>query len=178
MTAPSMSVQPATFADPLAKTGKSIMAAVHFGQAALTQALRGRRALLAARSETTDHDTHLMAGADWLKRSTNVCGGLASSKAYRFPWGWVPPYPETTGYIIPTLLNLSDETGNPEWQAMAVRMGGWLTSIQGKDGGFATYELGSGQKPDVFETGMILLGFNDVLADAERQGQSHIRIGS
>jgi hypothetical protein len=85
---------------------------------------------------------------------------VASSKAYRFPWGWVPPYPETTGYIIPTLLNLADETGSSEWQAMADRMGRWLTSIQGKDGGFAAYELGSGQKPDVFDTGMILLGFN------------------
>lgn len=160
MTAPAMSGQPAQFAASMPKSGKSIAAALHFGSLALTQALGGRRALLSARPETTDHDAHLMAGADWLKRSITVCGGLASSKAYRFPWGWVPPYPETTGYIIPTLLNLADETGDPELQPMADRMGRWLTSIQGKDGGFAAYELGLGQKADVFDTGMILLGFN------------------
>lgn len=144
----------------LPRAPRSILAAFHFGRRALTDTLSGRKALMAARPETTDHDKHLMAGADWLRRSISVCGGQASSKAYRFPWGWTPPYPETTGYIIPTLLNLSDETGDPQWQQMATRMGQWLTTIQGQDGGFAGYELGSGHKADVFDTGMILLGFN------------------
>lgn len=160
MTASSRSGQTDPFADPVPRSPRSLFAALHFGQTALTQTLAGRARLLAARPETTDHQTHLMAGADWLKRSINVCGGVASSKAYRFPWGWVPPYPETTGYIIPTLLNLADDTGNAELQVMADRMGRWLTSIQGQDGGFAGYELGSGQQADVFDTGMILLGFN------------------
>ncbi len=146
--------------DPVPRSHSPVQTVFHFARLSLTQTLRGRRPLLAARPETTPHDTHLLAAADWLKRSIAVCGGQASSKAYRFPKGWVAPYPETTGYIIPTLLGLRDETGDPEWQVMAARMGRWLTTIQGSDGGFAGYELGSGQKADVFDTGMILLGFN------------------
>lgn len=133
---------------------------LHFGSVSLSQTLRGRKLLLAARPASTNHDTHLVAGADWLKRSIAVCGGVASSKGYRFPWGWVPPYPETTGYIIPTLLNLSNETKDPEWSTIAERLGRWLVTVQAHDGGFAGYELGRGQKSDVFDTGMILLGFN------------------
>lgn len=132
----------------------------HFAKTSLVQTLRGRGPLIAAQPESTDHDRHLMAGANWLAQSIAICGGVASSKGYRFPWGWVPPYPETTGYIIPTLLNLSDATGDRQWHLTAENMGRWLTTVQAADGGFAGYELGSSQKSDVFDTGMILLGFN------------------
>jgi hypothetical protein len=133
---------------------------LHFATTSVVQTLRGRGPLIAAKPEATDHDRHLMAGAEWLGMSIDICGGVASSKGYRFPWGWVPPYPETTGYIIPTLLNLSDATGDRKWHLMAEKMGRWLTTVQAADGGFAGYELGSSQKSDVFDTGMILLGFN------------------
>jgi hypothetical protein len=142
---------------------ESMAASLHFGRRALAETLQGRGPLLQARPETTPHDLHLSAGADWLKKSIAVCGGRASSKGYRFPWGWLPPYPETTGYIIPTLLNLGDEMGDPAFHEMAVGIGHWLTTIQRYDGGFSAYELGSGQDADVFDTGMILLGFNALL---------------
>lgn len=135
----------------------------HFGSRALTEGLRGRKLLLNARPETTPHDKHLLAGAKWLKASIAACEGRASSKGYGFPHGWKPPYPETTGYIIPTLLNLGDEFGDPEYHEAAARLGRWLTTIQRPDGGFASFELGSGNDADVFDTGMILLGFNALL---------------
>jgi hypothetical protein len=137
-----------------------LTASLHFGRRALGESLRGRRLLLNADPKSTPHDLHLSAGASWLKTSIAACNGRASSKAYRFPRGWLPPYPETTGYIIPTLLNLGDVTGDEEVCDMAVALGRWLTTIQRQDGGFSGYELGSGQDADVFDTGMILLGFN------------------
>lgn len=139
----------------------------HFTNKSIAEALGGRTKILAARPEKTRHDQHLRAGADWLMRSIAVCGGEASSKGYRFPYGWMPPYPETTGYIIPTLLNLSDETGKVEYKAAAQRMGQWLTTIQRPDGGFCGYELGAAQDADVFDTGMILLGFNALIHQSE-----------
>jgi hypothetical protein len=139
---------------------ESLTATLHFSRRALAEALQGRGPLLDARPETTQHDLHLSAGADWLKKSMSACDERASSKGYRFPRGWMPPYPETTGYIIPTLLNLGDEMGDPEFQKAAVRLGSWLTTIQRQDGGFSGYEFGSGKDADVFDTGMILLGFN------------------
>jgi len=133
---------------------------LHFGVKSVADILRGKRPLIAARPDTTDHARHLDAGADWLMASIAACGGEASSKGYRVGRGWMPPYPETTGYIIPTLLNLGEMRDDPAFAATARRMGAWLTGVQRPDGGFSGYELGLQEAPDVFDTGMILLGFN------------------
>ena len=141
---------------------------LHFVQKSLSDALAGKEPLLAARPEATDHAAHLDAASDWLMRSVEACGGEASSKGYRFLKGWMPPYPETTGYIIPTLLALGDRSGDPKYAATAERMSNWLVGIQRSDGGFSGYELGRQEAPDVFDTGMILLGFNALLLRGNR----------
>ncbi|MEZ5815884.1 MAG: hypothetical protein R3D44_02250 [Hyphomicrobiaceae bacterium] len=108
-------------------------------------------------------DDHLAAAKAWLVRSIEACDGVASSKGYRFMKGWMPAYPETSGYIIPTLLSLAREDGEAGLGETAHRIGAWLTSIQREDGGFAGYELGARTEPDVFDTGMILLGLNALI---------------
>ncbi|WP_342069668.1 hypothetical protein [Yoonia algicola] len=157
-TGPSEDAAGSVYSEP--SFSAKLTASSHFSRRALVEALQGRRPLLDADPESIPHDLHLSAGATWLKNSIEACGGQASSKAYRFPRGWMPPYPETTGYIIPTLLNLGDVAGDKVFEEMALRLGRWLTTIQRQDGGFSGYELGSGQDADVFDTGMILLGFN------------------
>ena len=139
---------------------------LHFVGKSLSDTLSGLSPILAARPETTNHATHLTAGAEWLMRSVEACGGEASSKGYRFLKGWMPPYPETTGYIIPTLFALGDRSGEARFAQAAVRMGEWLTGVQQPGGGFAGYELGLQENPDVFDTGMILLGFNTLMRRA------------
>ncbi len=116
--------------------------------------------LIAPRARPQSDGVHLEAAAGWLMKSIEACGGNASSKGYRFLKGWLPPYPETSGYIIPTLLALSEETGDPEYRERALAIGRWLTSIQMDEGGFVGRELGKLDKPVVFNTGMILLGLN------------------
>ena len=138
---------------------------LHFGVKSVADVLRGKKPLVEARPETTDHQRHLEAGADWLIASIQACDGEASSKGYKIGRGWMPPYPETTGYIIPTLLNLGEFRNDPGLAATARKMGAWLTRIQRPDGGFSGYELGLQEAPDVFDTGMILLGFNALLRD-------------
>ena len=59
------------------------------------------------------------------------------------------PYPEVTGYIIPTLI----ECGERE---LAVELGHWLLSIQAENGAFRGPDDGACY---VFDTGQIVRGF-------------------
>ena len=108
---------------------------------------------------------HLEAAAAWLVRSIEACGGRGSSKAYRFLKGWMPPYPETSGYIIPTMFLMDRELGGSDFRLRAEAIGDWLISIQRSDGGFCGRELGVLDTPVVFDTGMILLGFNALICE-------------
>ena len=74
----------------------------------------------------------------WLGRaqdhSTTADGGVA--RHYSLLSGWGPSYPETTGYIVPTMLAWAEARGDEEALDRARRMLDWLTSIQLPDGGF------------------------------------------
>ncbi len=73
---------------------------------------------------------HLEATIAWLCRSQDVVGGSGSSSGYFFETGWGPPYPETTGYIIPTLLRYADRCGDSSYVDRALSMGDWEIDIQ------------------------------------------------
>jgi len=135
----------------------------HFIKRAVGDSVHARVAAAPLDGADRVADVHLDAAIGWLLRSIEVCDGKASSKGYRFMKGWMPPYPETTGYIIPTLLSLARERRSPGLAATAEAMGTWLASIQRPDGGFAGREYGIQSEPDVFDTGMILLGFNTLV---------------
>ena len=49
-------------------------------------------------------DGALQAAIDWLCLTHDVTDRRGSSKGYSLLHGWLPAYPETTGYIIGTLL--------------------------------------------------------------------------
>lgn len=100
---------------------------------------------------------HLMAAADWLGRSERPGGGSA---AHFTPiLGWSRAYPETTGYIIPTLLAVAGRVGDESHRARAVRFGNWLLSIQNSDGSWNGGKHPSKRpKASVFNTGQILKG--------------------
>ena len=122
--------------------------------------------LFAGQRRLAEDDIHLDAAITWLNRSIDACGGVASSKGYRFLKGWMPPYPETSGYIIPTLLALAEDKDDPTFRDRANAIGDWLSSIQMDNGGFLGRELGKLDQPVVFNTGMILLGLNALIRDA------------
>ena len=46
---------------------------------------------------------HLESALKWLCQAHEK-GACGVSAGYSFFRGWLPPYPETTGYIIPTML--------------------------------------------------------------------------
>lgn len=122
----------------------------------LTETLRDVRAV----DTTPQADReHLRSAIEWLHRTQDVtnCGGSAAG--YNLVLGWSGPYPETTGYIVPTLYNYADVTGSTEASERATQMASWLTTLQLDCGGFpAGVDPGPNPEPSVFNTGQILLG--------------------
>ena len=81
--------------------------------------------------------------------------------AYRYSLidGWGSSYPETTGYIVPTIIEYSSNTRDQELLKRAQLMLDWLVSIQLEDGGFKGGQIDAEQNvPVAFNTGQILLG--------------------
>jgi rhamnogalacturonyl hydrolase YesR len=97
----------------------------------------------------------------WLERaqdhSRTVDGGVA--RHYSLVTGWASSYPETTGYIVPTFIDVAQRTGNERYLDRARRMLDWLAAIQFPEGGFQGGLVDSVPRvPVTFNTGQILLG--------------------
>lgn len=129
------------------------------------------------------HAAHLASAVDWLCRAQDVrdghpdAGGV--SAGWSFEDGWLPSYPETTGYIIETMLAGAKVLQRPELVARAGRMIDWELSIQLPDGAFPGHFGEPGSRPVIFNTGQIMHGMvagytqlqrNDCLAAAVRAG--------
>ena len=100
-------------------------------------------------------------GVAWLgraqDRSASADGGVA--RHYSLVTGWGTSYPETTGYIIPTMLDYARLRGDAHARQRAQRMLDFLVSIQFPDGGFQGGSIGATPVvPVTFNTGQILLG--------------------
>lgn len=105
--------------------------------------------------------------ADWLGRAQDAsgCGGVSAyydlSKRR-----WAAAYPETTGYIIPTLFNYAAVTGRVEFHERALRMADWEADIQLPDGGVRAGTLdASTVAPTIFNTGQVLFGWARALEE-------------
>jgi Squalene-hopene cyclase C-terminal domain len=97
----------------------------------------------------------------WLERAQNASssadGGVA--RHYSAISGWAPSYPETTGYLVPTLLACAERTGRQDLVDRARRMLDWLVAIQFPEGAYQGGVIGAAPRlPVVFNTGQILLG--------------------
>lgn len=100
-------------------------------------------------------------GIAWLSRaqdrSLSQDGGVA--RHFSLLNGWATSYPETTGYIIPTMITYGQETGSRDAIARARRMLDWLAAIQFPDGGFQGGMVHQVPRvPVTFNTGQILMG--------------------
>jgi len=99
---------------------------------------------------------------EWLLRSIEVHDQNGSAAYYSF-WGdWKAAYPETTGYIITTLLDYADYTCEKRLEDYAYKLGEWLLSIQLDSGAWQGLQVDSPQKPVAFNTAMILDGISEI----------------
>lgn len=118
-------------------------------------------------------DSSVAAAMDWLAsaqdNSSSADGGVA--RHYSLIDGWGPSYPETTGYIAPTVLACSDSAGGGAMLDRARRMLDWLVAIQLPDGAFQGGTVADRPVvPVVFNTGQILIG---LAAAAGRFGEPY-----
>ncbi len=100
-------------------------------------------------------------GLAWLGRAQDASatqdGGVA--RDYCLSEGWAASYPETTGYIIPTMLAHAGLRREDPLRKRARRMLDWLVSIQLPGGGFQGGMVNqSPVVPVTFNTGQILIG--------------------
>lgn len=124
------------------------------------------RDLLRSGHEIRSDAEHLRAAMDWLCRAQDVtgCGGV--SGGYHYHDGWQPPYPETTGYIIPTFLRYAAFNGDESYIERAVRMGDWELEIQ-LPSGAVRGGIGTNDYPIVFNTGQVILGWTSLYGETK-----------
>ena len=93
----------------------------------------------------------------WLRRSIEVTGGQGSSHSWSPLFGWAKAYPETTGYLIETLLDYVVLKDDDSLRELAFQCANWLVSIQLPNGSFPGLLAGN-KEPSVFNTAQILFG--------------------
>ena len=116
-------------------------------------------------------DNAVDAAIAWLVKTHEVTGRRGSSKGYSLFDGWRPAFPETTGYVIGTLLARSAQTGSERLRSHAFEMGDWEIEVQGEDGGIMEGVVADPPgRSIVFNTGMVMHGWLDLyeLAGDER----------
>jgi uncharacterized protein YyaL (SSP411 family) len=137
-----------------------------------------------AAEEQQPHRAHLAAAIDWLCRAQDQRDGKSDAGGVAAGWsfedGWLPSYPETTGYIIETFLAASKLLDRPDLVDRARRMIDWELSLQQADGAFPGHFGEPGSHPVIFNQGQILhgmvagytqLGRQDCLDAAVRGGR-------
>jgi uncharacterized protein YyaL (SSP411 family) len=101
---------------------------------------------------------HLEAAAEWILRAQSATPDDGVSGGYSFEDGWIASYPETTGYIIPTLLAYAAYSGRGELQERALAMAAWECTVQLPNGGFPGHFVDRSNPPVVFNTGQVIFG--------------------
>jgi hypothetical protein len=139
------------------------------GRAAAAAVLTGRdvarlAAELARPRRASPPTSAVDAAVSWLCLTHDVTGRRGSSKGFSLVRGWLPAYPETTGYVVGTLLEYARrDTGRDELVARAQEMGRWEREVQASDGGVMEGTIGTGPRCSiVFNTGMVLHGWIDL----------------
>jgi uncharacterized protein YyaL (SSP411 family) len=125
----------------------------------------------AAEGPDPDFDRHLDRTLDWLIRSQDQTGD-GSAKAYHLLSGWRPPYPETSGYLVPTFYEAAEALDRPEIAQRAGRLAAFTRTTQLPSGAFPSGETATSTEPMVFDTGQIIFGL--VRAAVETQSAVYV----
>lgn len=108
------------------------------------------------------HREHLVAAIDWLCRAQDIRNGQSDaggvSAGWSFEDGWLPSYPETSGYIVETFLAAAKLLERPDLIQRANRILDWELSIQRPDGAFPGHFGEPGSEPVIFNQGQIMHG--------------------
>ena len=108
---------------------------------------------------------HLKLTIDWLKRAQDKTadGGVSRGQSLirgdkSNNAGWQSSYPETTGYIIPSLIAASKILGDQDLINRSIKMVDWECNIMFPDGAVHGGNIASKENKNVFDTGQVLRG--------------------
>ena len=110
-------------------------------------------------------DAYLTAVVDWVGRAQDAWpGGGVSSRYDLRARRFLTPYPETTGYLIPSMLDVSRRRGDAAPADRCRRAADWLVRRQAADGsvdcGFTDESAPADERVVIlFDCGAILQGF-------------------
>jgi len=119
-------------------------------------------------ANNTSHDAtvSLEAAVRWICRAQDAIddGGVARSYSLVYnPYfqrkGWVPSYPETTGYIIPTMFDYAHLAKKQEFHDRAIRMADWECEVQMENGAVQGGTIDQAPTPAIFNTGQVIFGW-------------------
>jgi len=122
-----------------------------------------RRFVIGGKALATDSDRRQHAAVQWIVAAQDAVGS-GVSLGY-FPCDktstWHPSYPETTGYIISTLLRYTARYNVEDIRKRALDMAVWEANIQMPNGAVqgGPFVPGTEQTPCAFNTGMVLDGW-------------------
>lgn len=109
---------------------------------------------------------HLEETVNWIERARLAGGDGGVSRAYRAASlrgqggnGWQPSYPETTGYIIPTMFALSDYFSVDDYRNHAIGMADWEIDIQLRSGAVMGSVVTAPPSHASFNTGQVIFGW-------------------
>lgn len=109
-------------------------------------------------------DERLEAAVSWILRAQDATPDGGVSLGF-FPLqserGWKPSYPETTGYIITSLLKYATDFDRPEIRNAALKMADWEVDVQMASGAVQGGPVCASEKQTAaaFNTGMVLDGW-------------------
>ena len=113
-----------------------------------------------------EHRPHVVEALEWLLRAQDATADGGFARGYALTWnpyfqvrGWQPSYPETTGYIIPTLYHLASALKRPELALRADRAALWEVDIQLPSGAVRGGVMGQDVSPAIFNTGQVMFGW-------------------
>lgn len=113
-----------------------------------------------------DDERHLRETAAWLCRAQDATPDDGVSRAFKAaaykgygPMGWQASYPETTGYIIPTMFALAAAFNDDSYSDRALRMAQWEIDIQLPAGAVMGSVVTAPPSPAVFNTGQVVFGW-------------------
>jgi len=111
-----------------------------------------------------ENKEYLRCSGNWLLLAQKNKKGY--SLGFSLIKGWKKQYPETTGYIIETMFDLSEFFDDEKYKLSAINAGNWLLEIQNKDGSF--YEPDN-KKPMVFDTGQAFFGLIKIFKETRNK---------
>ncbi len=105
-------------------------------------------------------ETHLANAAAWTLVAQQATADDGVAHSFNIRTGtWMASYPETTGYLIPTLCDYAHYFEAPAYRDAALRMARWEVAEQLPDGGIRAGTMAAEVvAPTIFNTGQVLFG--------------------